>query len=290
MQSQKTLPSGLKLIKVLLVLSIIFTAIGILALAATAIMAGIAQKAMGIASPVNVLDIAFAIAVIYDIFSIFLAIYVFRAIRKPTISRYGVSQKLLAVDVILSVAFIFLGYQGLFANIFSIITSGLTIWYFIQLKGYFATGQIDRAEPRVKKANKTFITLMIIGIVASILVPVVISSITEVSQVKSTVATMAAFKGKTIEQGISYCDSLAPNDKDRCYIQLIAAAENTGNKQVFSEKGPANPVVCTHMSTDDGRNACYALLSRCDLVTNSRIQSLCQYASSLVKSASTTAR
>ncbi len=290
MQSQKTLPSGLKLIKVILILSIIFTALGLLSVIAAGIMTGIAQKVTGLQMPVEIFGAAFFMGIIYAIFSIFLSIYVFRAIRKPTIGRYGVTQKLLIVDVLLSIAFIVLSYHGLYANVFGIVISALMIWYFAQVKGYFTTGQIDRTEPRIKKANKTFIILMIIGILASILVPAAIASVSEVSQVKSTMEMVSVFKGKTIQDGVAYCGSLAPDKKDNCYLYLVTMARDDNRSQIFSDKGPVDPAVCSQMSTSGGKDSCYMLINRCDLVIDAKVRSVCQYAASLMKIASTTPR
>lgn len=166
--NKKRLPLGLRYIRVLMIVSIIVFAL-ILFSSFTLLK-------------INSFGLVEIVRALYLVLSILVSIFVLYAIKRPSEVLYKTVVALLVIDAILSLPdLITSNVNQLVGNILSPLITLLIIWYFLKVKTYFVTGQIDIDDLAVKNADKKFKILFILWIIASFVVPVIVGVVSGVN-------------------------------------------------------------------------------------------------------------
>jgi hypothetical protein len=274
MKPKNRLTLGLKLLQVLTIIAAILAIVGFVGVIAVSSSWGIS----GIITPLHIG---------YEIFGVVFYILLFITIRRPGQSLYRVVMALLTIDLILSVVFIFIPYQTISSNIFSILIDAVVLWYFLKIKDYFVTGSIDRENLSIKKVDKHFVVIVVILLILGIIGPLVIGLGTGISkgisEGKQTVQLMKTLQGKTTDQALAYCQSLSADQQNKCFIFIITLSNNPNligtSTPLLSDSRPLDVNTCSLMNGDKGKVTCYAVFNRCDLVSdNNKVQQICKLA------------
>ena len=229
--NKKRLPFGLRLMRVVFFLSGIFYLFALL----INIYEGIYNE------PENIL---------YIIFNLIQCILIIVCISRPSYSLFKISVGSMVVNIIIIIFLSFKGYQIPQSSL-TILYMLLNIWFFYKLKNYFISGLIDRDNPEIKRINKKFIILFIIIWLLTVYLSVSNFLINNVAQIINDKCRL-------------------DEKKDDCIINELVFY------RTINRHFKIDPVICSYLSTGTDQESkirllsCYALIERCDLVTETK--------------------
>lgn len=247
----------------------VFILIALIGIISTIILSSLATQRLGIPSEFPYLDL------IYFSFNLIYSIIFIVCISRPRYSLFKISISFIIIDIIALIIFLFIGHQDIVANIISIIINLCILWYFMKLKTYFVTGQINKDDLGIKKIDKKFLTIFVILIILSFLVPFIIGLISGVQKSSSMTQFLKEFQGKTGQQVVGYCISLPSDQKEECLIYLISISRGDKDFKILKNSDPLDINTCELFDKEYGKVSCYAIMNRCELVKEEKMHNFC---------------
>ncbi len=216
------------------------------------------------------------------------AILVIIAINKRSESLYKIVKWLFIVDIpivlILDPQFRTWNIEAVLQGILLIAISLFVLWYWIKMKKYFTDVNFDPEDPTVKRVDRKVNPAIILYIFLSILIPLFTSGKDKVEEINVMVGYSEQFKGKSIEDNITYCNQVRTEYKEKCMLLAITIQKTVGE---------VDPKFCGDFSIEI-KPVCYGIIERCDLVSTQEEKLICNYATekqkTLNKATSTASR
>jgi len=162
--------------------------------------------------------------------------------------------------------------ETIVSNITFVIPSLFFLWYWIKMKGYFLEQSFNPEDPAIKKTDKKVNPFLITWIILIVVGSIVAAGISTVGNVKNAMNYLKEFEGKTFQEKLGFCQSQA--SPDECLIIALSVETDKGNLIVEN---------CNLMSKDETKIACYAMIDRCNVVTDEKLKTVCEFTSKRFK-------
>ncbi len=266
----KKLPLGLRLLRVVMIISVVIISLGIVGIISSIILSSLSAERLGVPLSLPYIDL------LYYIFGLIYGIIFILCINRPRYGLYKVLSGLIILDIIASISFLFIGYQDFVINILGITISAIDFWYLWKIKTYFITGSIDKDDPKIKKIDKGFVIVYVILLTLLILIPNVIALNKSATIISNSFTYLKEFKGKTGQQAIDYCNGFSSEKKDQCLIYVVTLSSGDKENTVLKDTHTIGVNTCQMISNESSRVACHAIINRCDVETDNKMQNLCK--------------
>ena len=253
---------GLRVVRVLYILSIVFLSVSL----------------VGLILLPSKIDTSNTFAYLISLFNLIFAVMMIIAINRPKQIFFRVVLGFIFTDILISSVSVFVDQLAVY-YVLSIIIDLLMLWYLIKIKSYFITGSIDIENPNIKRIDKRFVGGLVGIIILGFVGLMVFGGINGYREVKKDAEQRAqfitAFNGKTVDQGVDYCKSLS-DQKDDCLVDLISLSEHVASGKMFKVSSTQLDVsICNSFDGENGKFFCYAVFNRCDLLTNGKLKDIC---------------